>query len=136
MTQPRDLPVLALIYDRHATPDRAALDARLAACREYAAGRKWETADEPWIDEGLHALSDERRPAFDRLMIRLAEVAVTGRAVVVLVHDRERLSRAGSKQDHMRHRVALAGGWTETAGGETDLLTGPRRWAMTSRLGS
>jgi hypothetical protein len=120
MTAARDLPPLAFIYDRLATPSRGVLDHRLAVCHEYAAERRWEVAGE-WVDEGDFALRDDRRPQLDALLRALADAARTQRAVVCLVYDWGRFAHTPGPNTSMRYKVTTAGGWTETKDGEKDM---------------
>lgn len=122
MTTPRDMPPLAFIYDRIATPSRGVLNHRLAACREYALERR-EVVGE-WIDEGDCALTDHGRLQLDALLRALADAARTRRATVLLVHDWGRLAHTAGPNASMRYKVALAGGWTETTARRADPNSG------------
>ena len=113
-------PPLAFLYDRHATLTRTILDLRLDACHRYALARGWERAG-AWIDTGDQALSDHDRPRYDDLRAALRRAADTGRAAVCLVHDWDRLTRDRIRLSGMRDLLHRAGGWTETADGETTL---------------
>jgi hypothetical protein len=120
MTGHRDQPTLAFIYDRCTTGHRELLDHRLAVCREYAAERRWDVAG-AWVDEGDLALTGAQRPQMSALLRALADAARTNRAVVCLVHDWGRLAHEPGWNSSMRYRIAQAGGWTATTGGESDM---------------
>lgn len=112
---------LAFIYDRK-TSDIAAsegiLRLRLEACREWAQTQGWEEAGE-WIDYGDDALSVDQRPQLDSLLFVMRAHAVQ-RPVVCLVHDWTRLANIPGWQIALRRRVSKAGGWCETAVGDSD----------------
>ncbi|MEU9925129.1 recombinase family protein [Streptomyces griseoluteus] len=113
MTAP---PVLAFIYDRCATSNQAMLDLRLAACTEHLAERGWDVGGQ-YVDNGNDALTDNARPAFDRMLRGMAEV--TGRDRVCLVYDWGRLSHDSSHRQEFAHAVLGAGGWLSTIDGES-----------------
>ncbi|MCM2390211.1 recombinase family protein [Streptomyces albipurpureus] len=105
----------AFIYDRHATLNTVALDDRLKRCREYAQEHGYRVAG-MWLDLGDHALG-HHRPEFQNLCRAMA--GTSGR-VICLVHDWDRLSRDASQSAVMRRCIEHAGGYSETADGETD----------------
>lgn len=116
-------PPLAFIYDRRATPNVAALDARLAACRDFAQARGWPLAGE-YVDTGADAISGDSRPILDVLCAVMAGAAPTG-PVVCLLTDWDRIARDPYDSARLRRRVAQAGGYCATAEGEHDRATGP-----------
>lgn len=116
---PDSQPTLAFIYDRHISPTKGLLELRLGLCREYAAERRWEIAGE-WVDEGDAALEDNGRPKFGELVLALEEAHDAGRTVVCLVADWFRISHDSQASSRLRYKIAQAGGWTVTVGGEDD----------------
>jgi hypothetical protein len=128
----RDMPPLALIYDRCTGDYRGLLAHRLTVCREYAAERRWEVAGQ-WVDRGDLALTGSQRPEMSALLQALGDAARTNRTVLCLVYDWGRLAHEPSWNASMRYRIAQAGGWTETATGENDTR---RHRSATSRRAS
>lgn len=114
---------LAFIYDRK-TSDTASsegiLRLRLGACREWAAVRGYDVADGEWVDRGDAALRMDRRPAFEQLLSAMREARDSGRTVLCLVNDWDRLANLALPQIEFRRKVQSACGWTETALGEND----------------
>lgn len=123
---------LAFIYDRHATPQRALLDLRVEACREYAADAGYEVAG-VWVDEGDDALQGTTRPQFDALLEELAAAAATGRRAFCLVNGWDRLAHAEGSTA-FQNRIQARGGWTVTALGEDDLPRSARRGSVEDLL--
>ncbi|GAA2938099.1 recombinase family protein [Streptomyces enissocaesilis] len=121
MTEPQ-APVqqapLAFIYDRHATATKTILGIRIEDCRTYATLKGWEVAG-VWIDEGYDALGDDHRPEFDG-MCRAMEQFARSRRVICLAQGWDRFSRDETNSASLRRRIAAAGGYCETASGETD----------------
>ncbi len=114
------LAIHAYIYDRHSTPSQGILLLRLEACREHAALQGWTVAGE-WIDRGDHALADaQTRPEFGDMLRAMTQAAADGQTVVCIVNDWDRLSLTPGASGILRRRVGHAGGWTETAVGESD----------------
>ncbi|MEU6172106.1 recombinase family protein [Streptantibioticus parmotrematis] len=113
---PSNQPPIVFVYDRHATTATGMLQARMDACTAYLETKGW-TGGGRWLDVGDDALSDDRRPAFDA-MLRTIEAAGTGVARVVLVPDRDRLSRNPAACGLLTRRVLLLGAWVETTLGE------------------
>lgn len=112
-------PTLAFVYDRRFTPTVAILGLRLETCREYAAELGWEIAGE-WVDVDDHALSDEVRPQFGLMLTAMRAAADTGRTVVCLLNEWDRLSRDANRQAAFCYRIRRAGGYTATQLGESD----------------
>lgn len=111
-------PPLAFIYDRHVTTGEAMLNLRLQDCHAYATKREWEPAGE-WLDRGVDALTSDHRPLFDDLCWALERAVAEGRRAVCLVQDWDRLSRDEQAKSAFARRIVLAGGWIETAHGDT-----------------
>ncbi len=125
-TAPTDQPPpLAFIYDRHASRTIAVLLLRLTACQEYAEEQGWEIAGK-WYDHGDHALLDDHRPKFDRMVRALEAAHRLGREVVCLIIHWDRLSRDDWNRRVFVRKVTLAGGWVETITGETSKDTSGR----------
>lgn len=114
-----DKALLAFIYDRRLTPSLGILRLRLETCHEYAAEFGWEIAGE-WVDEDEAALSDDHRPKFDLMVTKLRTVAGTGRRVVCLLNDWDRLSRSPGRRAEFLRQISTAGGYTVTSLGEDD----------------
>jgi hypothetical protein len=126
---------LVFLYDRHATPTRVILLMRLELCRMHCEEQGWELAGE-WIDEGDEALIDERRPQFDQLAARMNWVRHgTKRPLICLIHDWDRLSYNRASRARFVRRIDLAGGWIETADGETNKPKDRRRGLLTAPSG-
>lgn len=123
--------VLAFIYDRQTSPTAGILVMRLEACRLWARDAGWEVAGE-WVDQGIGALRDDDRPAFDRLTEAMRAAAEAGWTPVCLVADWPRLSRDTEAEAGFRARVKTAGGYTATAVGEDD-QPGSQRAAMAEK---
>jgi DNA invertase Pin-like site-specific DNA recombinase len=122
-------PPLAFIYDRK-TSDTASsegiLRLRLAACREWAQEIGYDTADGEWVDRGDAALRMDHRPALEQLLDAMREARTSGRTVLCLVNDWDRLANLALPQIEFRRKIQSAGGWTETAIGENDREPGTR----------
>ncbi len=118
-------PPLAFIYDRHASRTLAVLLLRLTACQEYAEEQGWEIAGK-WYDHGDHALLDDHRTKFDRMLNALQVAHRSGREVVCLVFDWDRLSRDDGNRRVFVRKVTFTGGWVETITGETSKGTSGR----------
>ncbi|KUJ37186.1 hypothetical protein ACZ90_69655 [Streptomyces albus subsp. albus] len=125
MTHPHEDPrILAFVYDRDATGNQAALQARLDRCREYAAARGWTVAGE-WIDRGDAALMASR-PALRYLAATVQEQLSEARRGdsrwrgVCLVADWGRISHDANVSAVLRRRIRSAGGHCVTTEGETD----------------
>jgi hypothetical protein len=112
MTAP---PVLAYIYDRCATANKAPLDLRLAACAEHLAERGWSAAGR-FIDYGDHALTSDTRPAYDLMLKAMTEDA--GRERVCLLFDWGRLSHDVGHRQEFTHAALGVGAWLATVHGE------------------
>lgn len=112
-------PPLAFIYDRRFSPTVAILDLRLEACREYAAEMQWDVAG-TWVDEDDDAMSDTRRPQFRKMIDAMRDAAGTGRNVVCLIADWDRLTRNVHQSAVFRRDIASTGGYTATSTGEDD----------------
>jgi DNA invertase Pin-like site-specific DNA recombinase len=110
---------IAFIYDRHASPNRDALTARIEAAQAYARRRGWVLGG-LFVDIGDDALSATERPAFDRLCNYLHNNRAVGVEMVCLVREWDRLSRYPEGRTRLRNRVTMAGGWTATADGQDD----------------
>jgi hypothetical protein len=132
-TSAGDVPILAFVYDRRLTPTLAILQLRVETCREYAAEMRWDIAGE-WIDTDDHALSDDHRPQFDAMVAAMRTAANTGRAVVCLLKDWDRLTRDAGRQAAFLYRVGIAGGYTVTTDGEDDRRPVDRQVLRTARL--
>lgn len=108
---------LAFIYDRPtgSTPGtaRALIAARVAACRLWAEERGYDLAGE-WVEED----ASEERPRF-QAMVSMLRVHAERRPVLCLVNNWDRLHVEPRLQQAYARRVQRAGGWTETAAGET-----------------
>jgi hypothetical protein len=124
---------LAFIYDRHTTPQRAMLDLRVDACREYAALVGYEVAN-AWIDEGDGALDDADRPQFAVLLKQLGAAVRDGRIALCLVNNWDRLASDGVRCVAFQSRIRARGGWTATALGEDDVPRPARRGTIEDLL--
>jgi hypothetical protein len=115
--QQPELRPLAFIYDRPtgstATTARALIAVRVAACRLWAEDHSYELAGE-WVEED----ANERRPRF-QAMLSVLRVHAERRPVLCLVNDWDRLHSEPARQQAYARRVQAAGGWTETAVGES-----------------
>ncbi|MDO0927288.1 recombinase family protein [Streptomyces sp. TG1A-8] len=113
MTAP---PVLAFVYDRCATTNRAMLELRLAACTEHLVEHGWDSAGQ-FVDRGDDALTNDTRPQFDEMLRTITQAA--GRERVCLMFDWGRLSHdVGHRQD-FTHAALGAGAWLATVNGES-----------------
>ncbi|MEU7431101.1 hypothetical protein AB0B07_09620 [Streptomyces sioyaensis] len=113
---------LAHIYDRAASRSRTFLDLRLLGCRNTAVRHGWEVAG-TWVDLADAALDDlpAQRPEFMGLIAAMRTARESsGRPVICLVHNWDRLSRDGEHRTAFQRHVAGAGGWTATTFDETD----------------
>jgi hypothetical protein len=106
------------------------LPLRLEVCREYARRQGWKVAGE-WVDDKPPDGTLDRRPEFTQLVTALSGAASEGRTVVCLINDWERFDGDDVVRAGMQDRVREAGGWTVTAGGETDR---PERGGWRRRL--
>ncbi|AUH40473.1 recombinase family protein [Streptomyces sp. CMB-StM0423] len=116
-------PVLVFIYDRSATLPDAFLAERLARCRQYAAERGWAVAGE-WVDRGDHALCDDLRPQWRRMVGAMRQAAASP---VCLVDSWDRISRDQAGGGALRRIVHQAGGYCATTAGEDDADDGHGR---------
>jgi hypothetical protein len=115
--QPPDPRPIAFIYDRHAAPTKTALEARIEAARDYAVAQGWPIGGY-WLDVGDDALGDHDRPALRALCNTMR--AHGSLPMVCLIYDWDRLARDPEARTRLRNRIALAGGWTATVGGQND----------------
>lgn len=111
--------LLAFVYDRRFTPTLGILEIRLDTCREFAAEMTWEIAGE-FVDVDADAMSDDHRPQFELMLTAMRAAHESGRPVVCLLNDWDRLSRDPYRQAGFRHRIRGAGGYTATQLGESD----------------
>lgn len=112
-------PVMAFIYDRHATLALGMLSDRLDRCQKYAADQGWSVAGE-WVDRGDNALSDANRPQFDGMRAAMSLYTNT-HTVICLVFEWDRITRDAIQSAVLRRKVQLSGGHCVTTEGETDV---------------
>lgn len=112
-------PPLAFVYDRQMSPTVGVLVLRLEVCKLRARDEGWEVAGE-WVDRDDAVFSNENRPAFDAMVLAMAEARNAGHEVLCLVADWLRLSRDQEVRHAFQARVRTAGGYTATATGESD----------------
>ncbi|MFD8075787.1 hypothetical protein ACFV3E_24420 [Streptomyces sp. NPDC059718] len=108
---------IALIYDRLTLPGTTLLTERLRECERYASEFEWDFRG-LWIEHGPQALTADDRPQLGALL-HIMRAHSASRPVVCLVYDWDRLGSAESRPV-LQRRVRMAGGWVETAQGESD----------------
>ncbi|MET9880989.1 recombinase family protein [Actinacidiphila glaucinigra] len=106
------------IYDRVTVPIASLLIDRLIACNAYAERHGWERKGE-WIERNREALTSDRRPQLEAL-IAMLRVQAGRRPVVLLVGEWDRLSTDPQARNKWQRQVREAGGWCETADGDSD----------------
>jgi hypothetical protein len=109
---------LAFIYDRPTggstpTAARALMAVRIAACRVWADERGYQLAGS-WVEDD----DSDNRPRFEALLAML-RVHARQRPVLCLINGWPQLHPQARQQNAYARRVEQAGGWTETALGES-----------------
>lgn len=109
---------LAFIYDRPTggstpTAARALMAVRIAACRVWADERGYQLAGS-WVEED----DTDNRPRFEAMLSMLRRQA-EHRDVLCLINGWDRLHPVVRQWNVFARRVEQAGGWTETAAGES-----------------
>jgi hypothetical protein len=113
----KDKPPIALIYDRLTTPVHTLINERLGDCERYVEERGMESRG-VWFDHGDQAHSADDRPKLDALLM-IMRAHSRQRAVVCVVCNWDRLGDEATREQ-LQRRVREAGGWVETADGESD----------------
>lgn len=109
-------PVLAFVYDRCATLNRAMLELRLVACTEHLVKRGWDPVGQ-FVDYGDDALANDDRPRFGEMLRAMTRAA--GRERVCLVFDWGRLSHDVDRRQEFTHAALDAGAWLTTVDGQS-----------------
>jgi hypothetical protein len=116
-TMTTDQSPLAFIYDRCATANTAVLERRLQVCREYVTAHGWGFGGW-WLDRGGQALTNDQRPAFDRLLDTMRSTPLSTPRVC-LIQDWGRFAHSFEGREQLTRRVLALRGWVQTCGGDT-----------------
>ncbi|MEV3870255.1 hypothetical protein [Streptomyces sp. NPDC049906] len=100
---------VVFLYDRSANSPASALClARVKSAREYAADRGWRVRGE-FVDLGPHALLDNNRPAWGRLLLAVRTSEAPDVRLLCLVPSEQRLATLPGVRRALARELVIAG---------------------------